>query len=253
MYYIHPSAGEGYFMRMLLMYVKGARSYEDIRTYDDVVYDTFKEACAARGLLGDDREWSYAFDEADSWASSGQLRSLFVLMIVHCGIADESAFFEKHWHAMADDILFNLQQALNNSSYSVPDAQLRNMVLQELHTLFVRNGVSMSSFNLPSINCDSSFQSANIFIDDEMSYDIDDLCVNAPLLYDQLNVDQRNAYDRIVQSVMTESPAFYFVSGYGGTGKTFLWNCIVTYLRSQKKNCSCCCIIGSCFITFARR
>ena len=235
------------------MYVKGARSYEDIRTYDDVVYDTFKEACAARGLLGDDREWSYAFDEADSWASSGQLRSLFVLMIVHCGIADESAFFEKHWHAMADDILFNLQQALNNSSYSVPDAQLRNMVLQELHTLFVRNGVSMSSFNLPSINCDSSFQSANRLIDDEMSYDIDNLCVNAPLLYDQLNVDQRNAYDRIVQSVMTKSPAFYFVSGYGGTGKTFLWNCIVTYLRSQKKNCSCCCIIGSCFITFARR
>lgn len=34
---------------------------------------------------------------------------------------------------------------------------------------------------------------------------------------------------------MTESPAFYFVSGYGGTGKTFPWNCIVTYLRSQKK------------------
>jgi hypothetical protein len=136
MYYVHPSAGEGYFMRMLLMYVRGARSYADIRTYNDVVYDTFKEACAARGLLGDDREWSFAFDEAVSWGTGPQLRSLFVLMVVHCGIADGAAFFNKHWHAMSDDILFDLQQSLNNAAYSVPDNELRNMVLQELHMLF---------------------------------------------------------------------------------------------------------------------
>ena len=93
----------------------------------------------------------------------------------------------------------------------------------------------MSSFNLPTVNCDGSFGSANRLIDDEMSYDIDDLCANAPLLCSKLNTDQRNAYERIVLSVMTKSPAFYFVSGFGGTGKTFLWNCIVTYLRSEKK------------------
>lgn len=32
------------------MIVKGAKSYEEIRTYNGVLYLTFKEACAARGL-----------------------------------------------------------------------------------------------------------------------------------------------------------------------------------------------------------
>jgi ATP-dependent DNA helicase PIF1 len=28
---------------------------------------------------------------------------------------------------------------------------------------------------------------------------------------------------------------FYFVSGYGGSGKTFLWNAIITHFLSQRK------------------
>jgi chromosomal replication initiation ATPase DnaA len=34
---------------------------------------------------------------------------------------------------------------------------------------------------------------------------------------------------------MNNIPKFYFVSSYGGTGKTFLWNAIVSYLRAHKK------------------
>ena len=36
---------------MLLMIVKGAKNYEDIRTYNGTTYKTYKEACAARGLM----------------------------------------------------------------------------------------------------------------------------------------------------------------------------------------------------------
>ena len=72
-YYVHPLSGELYYLRMLLMIVKGARSFEDLRTYAGCLYHTFKEACAARGLLGDDSEWYTAFDEAvclGAWAST---------------------------------------------------------------------------------------------------------------------------------------------------------------------------------------
>lgn len=46
------------------MIVKGPACYADVRTYGGTFFDTFKEACAARGLLGDDNEWYHAFDTA---------------------------------------------------------------------------------------------------------------------------------------------------------------------------------------------
>lgn len=47
LYYANPVEGGRFFLCMLLMIVKGATSYEDIRTYNGTVYQTFKEACAA--------------------------------------------------------------------------------------------------------------------------------------------------------------------------------------------------------------
>jgi hypothetical protein len=58
---------------MLLLTVKGACSYEHLQTHNNIVYSTFKEACQARGLLGDDKEWLHAFEEAAAWATSTQL------------------------------------------------------------------------------------------------------------------------------------------------------------------------------------
>jgi hypothetical protein len=63
MYYAHPSSGECFFLCLLLTAVKGATSFEHLHTMDDVVYNTFKEACFARGLLEDDREWIQCLEE----------------------------------------------------------------------------------------------------------------------------------------------------------------------------------------------
>jgi hypothetical protein len=82
---------------MLLMIVKGATSYKDLTTYNGIVYQTFKEACAARGLLKYDNEWYRTFDEATSWATSLQLRYLFTAILLFCGLEDESKFFQKKW------------------------------------------------------------------------------------------------------------------------------------------------------------
>lgn len=46
------------------MIVPGATSFEDLRRHNGRLYDTFKEACQSRGLVGDDNEWFKLFDEA---------------------------------------------------------------------------------------------------------------------------------------------------------------------------------------------
>ena len=38
-----------------------------------------------------------------------------------------------------------------------------------------------------------------------------------------------------MNSVLKNEPNFFFISGHGATGKTFLWNTVVTYLRAQRR------------------
>jgi hypothetical protein len=69
MYYAHLTLGECYYLRMLLNCVKGATSYEHLRTVDGTEHNTFKDACIVMGLLVDDNEWHQALEEAGLWAS----------------------------------------------------------------------------------------------------------------------------------------------------------------------------------------
>ena len=73
---------------MLLNVIKGARSFEEIRTINNVIYPTFRLACYALGLLDNDREWHEALNHKSYWASRKQLRELFVTMLVFCDVAD---------------------------------------------------------------------------------------------------------------------------------------------------------------------
>lgn len=94
-YYVSPTAGELYYLRMLLMIVKGACSYADVRTFNGVTYSTFKEVCEARGLLDSDNEWHLLFDEAILSANSYQHRQLFVTIVMFCSVTNVRELFNK--------------------------------------------------------------------------------------------------------------------------------------------------------------
>ena len=73
-----PNEGERFFLRVLLLHTAGAMSFEDLRTVDGQVLDTFREACTARGLLQDDAEWINTMQEASAFQMPRRLRQLFV-------------------------------------------------------------------------------------------------------------------------------------------------------------------------------
>ena len=54
-------------------------------------------------------------------------------------------------------------------------------------------------------------------------------------LVSALNFEQKEVYEAVIKSVEDKSGGFYFVYGSGGCGKTYLWNTIITRLRSEKK------------------
>jgi hypothetical protein len=195
---------------MLLLVVKGAKSYEDVRRYNGVLYPTFKLACNARGLLGDDQEWYDAFVEAAAWATSSQLRKLFVTMLMFCEVKDECAFFEKVWRLLADDIQYRLRDIIGN-------------------------GARLRDHDLPEKTNGSKTVPGNRLIEEELSYDTQQLMSDAEDYIGKLNSEQLSAFRTITETVLDGRPGFFFVSGCGGTAKTFLWGAIVAWLRACKK------------------
>ncbi|KAM0831552.1 hypothetical protein ACQ4PT_065453 [Festuca glaucescens] len=119
--------------------------------------------------------------------------------------------------------------------YIVPDGELKYLLLDELSILFVKYGSSIANFKLLEKISSQAVYYDNRLIHEEMSYDAEKLAAEAATLLVRLNAGQRVAYDTIVDTVLAGEPGFYFVSGFGGAGKTFLSNVIIAYLRGQKK------------------
>ncbi|PWZ44463.1 hypothetical protein Zm00014a_002809 [Zea mays] len=107
-------------------------------------------------------------------------------------------------------------------------------MIEELETLFSKRGSRIQDFNLPSRTNSSFLVPTNCLIHDELTYDIDGLQSELEMLISRLNNDQLHAFKTITEIVLTKRPGFYFVSGYGGTCKTYLWNSIITFLHSRK-------------------
>jgi hypothetical protein len=61
-----PSAGEQYYMRMLLYTVPAPMSWNYLRTFDRILYSTFQAACAARGF------WRTTTNGIDALRRSGK-------------------------------------------------------------------------------------------------------------------------------------------------------------------------------------
>ncbi|XP_071712818.1 uncharacterized protein [Rutidosis leptorrhynchoides] len=75
--------------------------------------------------------------------------------------------------------------------------------------------------------------SGNQLIIDELSYNMPALEAKHLELIAKLNVDQKNAYDTIKNAVEAENGGVFFLYGYGGTGKTFLWKTLSAAFRSK--------------------
>ncbi|XP_071700239.1 uncharacterized protein [Rutidosis leptorrhynchoides] len=169
--YIHPAYGEAFFLRKLLCHRKGCKSFADIRTVNQILHNTYRSACEAVGLLGDDREWSVVLEEASVSATSSQLRSLFAHILSYCTVTNPLALWENHWKLMGDDIPLRAAANLNMSHLHINADDLHNFVLYEVEILLNQCSKSISDFALPSLPADLLADLANRLIMEERNYD----------------------------------------------------------------------------------
>ncbi|CAN7087727.1 unnamed protein product, partial [Brassica oleracea var. botrytis] len=132
---VHPSAGDRYYLRILINKIKGPRSYDELKTFNDVKYPDFKSVCHARGYLDDDVEWLESMSEGARTATPYQLRDMFVTFLNTCFVASPKGLWEHSWKSMSEDILHKRQRILGHTNLELDDETLEQYTLIEVEKL----------------------------------------------------------------------------------------------------------------------
>ncbi|KAK1364112.1 hypothetical protein POM88_039673 [Heracleum sosnowskyi] len=174
--YTHHSAGEIWYLRLLLTKVRGPTSFDCLKSIDGVVYSTFKEACTRYGFLDDDNEWNELLEECAKCGFPPQIRELFVHIMVNCKVTDLGSLWLKHWKTMTDDIIMHHRNVDGSAVTGITDKQLQFYALAEVDKLLRCIGKSLKQFSQMPQPPSSYIQSgSDNMIVDELSYSIDEM------------------------------------------------------------------------------
>ncbi|CAN7129321.1 unnamed protein product, partial [Brassica rapa subsp. narinosa] len=233
---VHPSAGDRYYLRILINKIKGPRSYDELKTFNDVKYPDFKSVCHARGYLDDDVEWLESMSEGARTATPYQLRDMFVTFLTTCFIASPKGLWEHSWKSMSEDILHKRQRILGHTNLELDDETLEQYTLIEVEKLMRMQDRSLNDIKeMPKIKPVLLKELGNSLWNQEMDYDVAEETLKHDNQYNLLNAEQRAIYESVLDSVDKKDGKLFFVHGAGGTGKTFLYQTIISRLRSRKQ------------------
>ncbi|GKA15053.1 ATP-dependent DNA helicase PIF1-like protein [Tanacetum coccineum] len=143
-------------------------------------------------------------------APAEHLRELFVTLLSQKELTTPLTVWLQTWHLLAQDVQYKRRQILK-----IPGCSLRNW--QEM----------------PYLDNRYVTEFGNRLIYDETDYNPVELQTEYERLYASLTIEQKGVYDTIMNSVKTGTGSVYFVYGYEGTGKTFLWKTLVAGIRRR--------------------
>ncbi|XP_031095061.1 uncharacterized protein LOC115999345 [Ipomoea triloba] len=233
-FYVPPNCGELFYLRCLLNMVRGPTCFDDIKTVDGVQYNSFRDACYARGLIEDDKEYVDAITEAALWSSSHSLRKLFVTLLTSNSMAKPENVWEVVRQYLSDDAEFNARRNLNIPDLILNEAQKYNFALIEVEKLLNTWNKSLADYPpMPIPNRSNDWFLGNRLLYEEMAYDREALKQEHESLVSKLTDEQLSIYKKVIQDVQSNKGGLFFVYGYGGTGKTFLWRTMSAALRSK--------------------
>lgn len=224
MYSTMPGQGERHYLRILLGVVKGATSFEDLRTHAGVKHNTFKQAAIARGLLEHDAAQKQIMRDGAVLQFPLQLRNTFAELLAWEDVMNPVELWEEFKHDMCEDVLYRHRQAANDNNLQLSDDMMDEALLH-IEKQLSQHHKSLSLFPgmpLPTVrNAMSSTEAAERAYDPEML--AASVAANMPLL----NPEQKDVYDAVMQAVAASADAkrrLFFLDGPGGTGKTFVYS-----------------------------
>ena len=233
---VHPGNQELFYLRVLLKNVRGATSFESLRTInkgtpEEKVCETNKQACVDLGLCEDDTQWREALAEGAQIKRPKALRYCFANILLHCWPVGPRELFDEFEHHLSEDYKRKRRQNTNLTEDDIR-RYAKNDLLRDLNDILREQEKTNGDFNIdmpedldePDVVTDNADQ-----IDDNALNFFNE---NYPLM--EKNAEQKEIFDEITDCINTGKGGLYNIDAPGGSGKTFLSNLLLSFVRKEE-------------------
>ncbi|UYV73842.1 hypothetical protein LAZ67_11001095 [Cordylochernes scorpioides] len=206
---------------ILLLHVKGATSFEYLRTVDGILHSTFKKAAQTHGLLLDDTMWRLTIRDACLLSMPQKLRELFAYICVYGPPTSPLELWQEFKEQFTED--FCHRHTINNS---ISHESCESFAMREVQNILVLRGRSFKEFDLP----EPASHLPCLIEDYDEAYELS----IAAEIREILNDEQRAAYNVIIDALEdseSRTPKCFFIEEPGGSGKTFLYELLIHHVR----------------------
>src|ERR1019366_2194107 len=194
--------------------------FEDLCTFEGIIYDTFKDAVKARGLLDSNHEWTKYFNEAVTFKMPNMLRQLFVIIVNMGEEVDVTALWEQFKKDMYEDFVhkgFDEEKAENLAKIDI-EKQLE----------LVNKSLAKFGISLP----------VEMLLTDEETWDKEKELDLGNEMRETMNDRQEKIVKHIFCKVRqmkngTMKNGCIFIDGPGGSGKTYIYKTLCHLFRAQ--------------------
>ena len=164
------------------------------------------------------------------------MRDLFVTILGNCEPSNPCELWENFKCDLSEDFIYH---------HRLTQSLAEQYALKEMNDLLLHNyGLSLTSFGFSLVENLPDIEVVN-------NVDLYDELLSAEQADESLNSDQRFIFDAIInevrdfgEGVCRDRPRVYFIDAPGGTGKTFIFNAIVSAVLSRNLNVASCAWTG---------
>ena len=143
---VSPKEKERFYLRILLLHVRGARGYDDLKRdptdpAGERILGSYQEACESRGLIDTDAEYEKVLEEEMSVRFPKMMRQLFALIVCECNLNDPLALYTQFRDALMADFF-------DRVAWTRGDAQeSEHAALRDIQDHLERLGQSMLKYS----------------------------------------------------------------------------------------------------------
>ena len=191
-------------------------------------------------MLQNEKEWNYAILEAhERGAFPAQLRALLCFILVSNEGSNGAKLWDKHKRILSHDKLYEAEQ----NGYD-EEVGFNAALLDIERELLSSKKKTLKDYSLPQARPDERFHHKTLAeVHAEINYDLNECKQKYLKSEDAMNTAQRKFFDKVKAAIkkgnkrpIAMDTRILFLDAPAGTGKTFMFNAILNFVRSQPPN-----------------